>query len=656
VLTPLTSDDPRRIGPFRLANRIGAGGMGVVYLGFGDDGKPVAVKVPSAGLADDPEFRSRFRLEVDAARRVRGGSVAAVLDADLTGERPWMATEFVEGRNLNDAVATRGDLGDRLVHGLAIGLADALVAIHAAGVVHRDLKPANVLLAWDGPKVIDFGIARAADSTSHTRTGMLIGTLVWMAPEQLRGERAGPPADIFAWGACVAFAATGRPPFRGERAEAVGMQILTAAPDLDGVPGDLVGVVRAALEKEPDRRPTATELLARLVGREVRSPADSDQASETALARIWSLPPTPPEGARPMRDQPDAGSPVAGRRPASAGAGHPVDPTLRDPRAAYDAPAYDDPRRGGPGHGTQAYDSPGRRDQGYGGQGYGNQGYGGQGYGNQGYGGQGYGNQGYGGGAGYGERTSGPGRDHPDHHAAGPAYGGSGRGAGGWADTPPAGRGGGGRNGAIIASAVLAALLVGGGIAAAVALTRGGGGGGGGEPTAYPAPATVTSTVDPTTSGRTPAATRSITASPSASPSRSASASPTQATMSTADAAATVRRLGYEPDMSTYQEDRRLNVVIGTGQPARDTPQQLAFVFADGQYRGTDTRAPSAHVTVQRQRTDHEVTLRYDTYNPRDPIGSPSGHADVRFRWSGTNFTTLDPIPSNDPNAANSRR
>ncbi|MCL9797263.1 serine/threonine-protein kinase, partial [Frankia sp. AgKG'84/4] len=302
MLTPLTSDDPRRIGPFRLANRIGAGGMGVVYLGFGEDGKPAAVKVPSVGLSDNPEFRSRFQQEVAAARRVRGTSVAAVLDADLTGERQWMATEFVEGRSLGDAVATRGALDDRLVHGLAIGLADALVDIHAAGVVHRDLKPANILLAWDGPKVIDFGIARAADSTSHTRTGMLIGTLVWMAPEQLRGDRAGPPADIFAWGACVAFGATGHPPFRGERAEAIGMQILTAEPDLDGVPADLAGLVHAALDKEPARRPTAHDLLTHLVDRDTGGAGGADQASETALARVWSLPPTPPGGAAPPRD------------------------------------------------------------------------------------------------------------------------------------------------------------------------------------------------------------------------------------------------------------------------------------------------------------------------------------------------------------------
>ncbi|WP_133150715.1 serine/threonine-protein kinase, partial [Frankia canadensis] len=420
MLTPLTSDDPRRIGPFRVANRIGAGGMGVVYLGFGEDGKPAAVKVPSVGLADSAEFRSRFRQEVDAARRVRGSSVAAVLDADLTGDRPWMATEFVEGRSLADAVASRGALDDRLVHGLAIGLADALVAIHAAGVVHRDLKPANILLAWDGPKVIDFGIARAADSTSHTRTGMLIGTLIWMAPEQLRGDRAGPPADVFAWGACVAFAAAGRPPFRGERAEAIGMQIMTAEPDLDGVPADLVDLVYAALAKEPEARPRATDLLARLVGRDVRSAAESDQASETALAQIWNLPPTPPDGAGPaFAGRPAAhGGPgyppaTAGRRPPAAPAGgYPPDPTLRDSRAA--------------------------RDRGYDDRGYDGRGYDGRGYDTRGYDDRGYGGSGPGGGtppsygpAGYDAAPPGPGYAH--QHGAGPG------GPGGWGGTGPSG-------------------------------------------------------------------------------------------------------------------------------------------------------------------------------------------------------------------------
>ncbi|WP_322753428.1 protein kinase domain-containing protein [Frankia sp. Cas3] len=295
MLQPLSDDDPREVGPYRLQSRIGAGGMGIVYLGFAADNKPVAVKVPSPGLADNPEFRDRFRTEVTAAARVRGMSVAAVIDADTDGPRPWMATEYVEGRSLTEAVAQRGPFTGRLLDGLAVGLADALVAIHAAGVVHRDLKPSNILVTWDGPKVIDFGIARSSDSTSHTRTGVLIGTLVWMAPEQLRGERAGSPTDIFAWGACVAFAATGRQPFRGERPEAIAVQIMTAAPDLTGVPPALTAVLARTLDKNPARRPTATQLVAGLVGHDMVDPGETVRAAHTALAQWWSLPPTPPQ-------------------------------------------------------------------------------------------------------------------------------------------------------------------------------------------------------------------------------------------------------------------------------------------------------------------------------------------------------------------------
>ncbi|WP_131746659.1 protein kinase [Frankia sp. Cppng1_Ct_nod] len=295
MLQPLSTDDPDRVGPYRLQSRIGAGGMGTVYLGFTADNKPVAVKVPSPGLADDPEFRNRFRTEVAAAQRVRGGSVATVLDADVDGPRPWMATEYVEGRSLTEAVAQRGPFTGRLLDGLAVGLADALVAIHAAGVVHRDLKPSNILVTWDGPKVIDFGIARAVDSANHTRTGTLIGTLIWMAPEQLRGERAGPPADIFAWGACTVFAATGRQPFRGDRPQAIAIQIMSAEPDLTDVPSALAAVLARALDKDPARRPAAAQLVAQLVGHDVADAGESDRAAETALARWWSLSPTPPQ-------------------------------------------------------------------------------------------------------------------------------------------------------------------------------------------------------------------------------------------------------------------------------------------------------------------------------------------------------------------------
>jgi serine/threonine protein kinase len=295
VLQPLSDDDPRQVGPYRLQSRIGAGGMGTVYLGFTGDNTPVAVKVPSAGLADDPEFRSRFRTEVAAAARVRGRSVAAVIDADTEGPRPWMSTEYVEGRSLTEAVALRGPFTGRLLDGLAVGLADALVAIHAAGVVHRDLKPSNILVTWEGPKVIDFGIATSSDSTSHTRTGVLIGTLVWMAPEQLRGERAGSPTDIFAWGTCVAFAASGRQPFRGERPEAIAVQIMTAAPDLTGVPPALATVLARTLDKDPTRRPTAAQLVGWLVGQDVADAGETVRAAHNALAQWWSLPPTPPQ-------------------------------------------------------------------------------------------------------------------------------------------------------------------------------------------------------------------------------------------------------------------------------------------------------------------------------------------------------------------------
>jgi serine/threonine protein kinase len=220
--------------------------------------------VPSAGLAHDPEFRARFRQEVDAARRVGGNRVARVLDADAETDRPWLATEYVEGASLTDALHAHGRFDGPMLTSLATGLAEALVAIHSAGVVHRDLKPSNVLLSWEGPKVIDFGIARAMDATRHTRTGMMVGTMVWMAPEQLRGERAGTAADVFAWGACIAFAGTGRPPFRGERPEAVALQIVQGEPELGGLPADIAGLVRETLAKDPAARPTAAELVARL--------------------------------------------------------------------------------------------------------------------------------------------------------------------------------------------------------------------------------------------------------------------------------------------------------------------------------------------------------------------------------------------------------
>ncbi|MCM3882868.1 serine/threonine-protein kinase [Frankia sp. R82] len=306
MLTPLVDGDPRRVGPFTIHNRIGAGGMGTVYLGFNAEGRAAAVKVPDARFAGDPEFRERFRREVAAARRVHGRAVAAVLDADPDASSPWLATEYVEGTSLADAVLRHGRMEERLLHGFSVGLADALIAIHAVGVVHRDLKPSNILLAWDGPKVIDFGIARAAGTPSHTRTGILIGTLAWMAPEQLRGERAGPAADIFAWGACVTYAATGHPPFASEEADVLNRMRDQRPPDIAGVPEALVELVRAALTRHPQDRPSAADLVRGLVADpQVRTPADADRAAALALTPWQARPPLSSPDDRPPALDPD---------------------------------------------------------------------------------------------------------------------------------------------------------------------------------------------------------------------------------------------------------------------------------------------------------------------------------------------------------------
>ncbi|ADP80470.1 serine/threonine-protein kinase [Pseudofrankia inefficax] len=327
MLAPLTDDDPRSIGPFRLGGRLGSGGMGTVYLGFGTDDQAVAVKVPSASLVDDARFRARFRREAVAVQSIDSGSVAAVVAADTEANPPWLATEFIQGATLLDAVAGRGPLAARLVVGFAAGLADGLVAIHAVGVVHRDLKPANVVLAWDGPKIIDFGVAlttrsllgvdSGADSdvtVAQTQAGQRLGTFVWMAPEQLRGGTVGPAADVFAWGACVTYATTGHGPFRADGAFEIIARIQRDEPDLDGVPAELVDLVRATLAKDPDDRPTAAALVSALLHQNVQTPLESDRAVETALLPWVAQPPTPSPidtalGEAPVPAQPDVDVP-----------------------------------------------------------------------------------------------------------------------------------------------------------------------------------------------------------------------------------------------------------------------------------------------------------------------------------------------------------
>ncbi|WP_445526648.1 serine/threonine-protein kinase [Streptomyces cyslabdanicus] len=262
---------PEYAGHYRLESWLGSGGMGDVHLARSTSGLRLAVKVVHAQYAWDPEFRGRFRQEVAAARRVSGAFTAPVVDADPEAERPWMATLFIPGPTLSDEVKRNGPLPPAQLRRLMAGLAEALRDIHRVGVVHRDLKPSNVLLAEDGPKVIDFGISRPKDSELRTETGKLIGTPPFMAPEQFRRPReVGPAADIFALGSVLVHAATGRGPFDSDSPYIVAYQVVHDEPDLTGVPEDLVPLVLRCLAKEPEDRPTPDEMM-----RELRSAAAS---------------------------------------------------------------------------------------------------------------------------------------------------------------------------------------------------------------------------------------------------------------------------------------------------------------------------------------------------------------------------------------------
>ncbi|MCW7945539.1 serine/threonine protein kinase [Streptomyces hygroscopicus] len=262
---------PEYAGHYRLESCLGSGGMGVVHLARSTSGLKLAVKVVHAEFAKDPEFRGRFRQEVAAARRVSGAFTAPVVDADPEAERPWMATLFIPGPTLSEHVKRNGPMPTAQLRRLMAGLAEALRDIHRVGVVHRDLKPSNVLLAEDGPKVIDFGISRPKDSELRTETGKLIGTPPFMAPEQFRRPReVGPAADIFALGSVMVHAATGRGPFDSDSPYIVAYQVVHDEPDLTGVPENLAPLVLRCLAKEPEDRPSPDELM-----RELRSVAAS---------------------------------------------------------------------------------------------------------------------------------------------------------------------------------------------------------------------------------------------------------------------------------------------------------------------------------------------------------------------------------------------
>ncbi|MFG2693643.1 serine/threonine-protein kinase [Kitasatospora sp. NPDC048407] len=262
----LTADDPSTIGDYRLLRRLGAGGMGRVYLGRTAGGRTVAVKAVRPELADDPEFRARFRQEVSAARKVGGRWTAPVLDADTEGPRPWVATGYIAGPSLGAAVHTGGPLPAPSVHALGAWLAEALDQVHTLGLVHRDVKPSNVLLTLDGPRLIDFGVARALDAAaSLTHSGYVVGSPGFMSPEQAAGSPVGPAGDLFSLGALLAFAATGTAPFgEGVSAAVLLYRVLHEEPELRGLDGELREIVTECLAKDPDRRPTPAELRARL--------------------------------------------------------------------------------------------------------------------------------------------------------------------------------------------------------------------------------------------------------------------------------------------------------------------------------------------------------------------------------------------------------
>jgi serine/threonine protein kinase len=261
IVEPLAADDPRQIGGYRLQARLGAGGMGRVYLGYSPGGRPVAVKVVHPDLARDPEFMQRFRREVAAAQTVSDAYTAAVVGAGPDDSPPWLATTFVPGPPLADLVAQVGPLREDAVWRLAGGLAEALQAIHAQGLVHRDLKPGNILIAADGPRVIDFGISRTTSGTVVTATQTAIGTPAYMSPEQAQGHAVGPASDIFSLGSVLAFAATGAAPFGGGEMFAVGFRVVHGEPDLTRVPASLRPVIDACLAKDPAARPVLGQLI-----------------------------------------------------------------------------------------------------------------------------------------------------------------------------------------------------------------------------------------------------------------------------------------------------------------------------------------------------------------------------------------------------------
>ncbi|WP_431985933.1 serine/threonine-protein kinase [Streptomyces griseoflavus] len=358
----LRREDPRVVGSFRLHRRLGAGGMGVVYLGSDKKGQRVALKVIRPDLAEDQEFRSRFAREVSAARRIRGGCTARLVAADLDADRPWFATQYVPGPSLHDKVAGEGPLQAADVAAVGAALSEGLVAVHEAGVVHRDLKPSNILLSPKGPRIIDFGIAWATGASTLTHVGTAVGSPGFLAPEQVRGAAVTPATDVFSLGATLAYASMGDSPFGHGSSEVMLYRVVHEEAQLHGVPDALAPLVRACLAKDPDERPSTLQLSLRLkeiAAREaqgladVRPPAPRSpepdrtggrlaDASPERVRRRQGGPGTPPPRGRGSAPRNSGSSPVRNSRgvpPARGGSARDSNPRGGAPSRSGSRPA-----------------------------------------------------------------------------------------------------------------------------------------------------------------------------------------------------------------------------------------------------------------------------------------------------------------------------
>lgn len=348
----LRREDPRVVGSFRLHRRLGAGGMGVVYLGSDKKGQRVALKVIRPDLAEDQEFRSRFAREVSAARRIRGGCTARLVAADLEADRPWFATQYVPGPSLHDKVADGGPLGAADVAAVGAALSEGLVAVHEAGVVHRDLKPSNILLSPKGPRIIDFGIAWATGASTLTHVGTAVGSPGFLAPEQVRGAAVTPATDVFSLGATLAYASMGDSPFGHGSSEVMLYRVVHEEAQLHGVPDAVAPLVRACLAKDPEERPSTLQLSLRLkeiAAREaqgladVRPPAPRSGEADLPTGRLADTYPERaqrrPQGRPGAQGTPAPRSTPGARGPAAARGG--------DPSRGADPSRGGSPSRGG---------------------------------------------------------------------------------------------------------------------------------------------------------------------------------------------------------------------------------------------------------------------------------------------------------------------